>query len=71
VAAAARAFDFALDGRIEHQAALVGRDRSRQAEPQHAGKTSHSRRYFFPIVHAIQSTSAVQTSFCALRYKAD
>ena len=50
VAAAARAIDFAFDRRIEHQAALAGRDRTGNTEPEYARNAGETRD-FFGIVH--------------------
>jgi len=51
VAAAARALHFALERRIEYQAALVGGHGRGQSQPQHAGKARDPRRHFLRHIH--------------------
>jgi hypothetical protein len=60
--------DFPFDGGIEHETALVRRDRGREAQPQHAGKSSHTRRQFFICAH-VYSLPLHSRLFCALPIK--
>jgi hypothetical protein len=61
-------FHFALDGGIEHEAALVRRDRGREAQPQHAGNASHTCRQFFMCAH-VYSLPLGTDEVCALPIK--
>ena len=68
VSGAARMQHFTFDGGIEHETALVRRDRGREAQPQHAGKASHTRRKFLMCAH-VYSLLPPLCLFCALPIK--
>ena len=64
MAAAARLVDFALDGRVEHQAPLAGGDGGGHAQPQHAEHAGNPCR-FSRIVHRSNINLSWRRTICA------